>query len=133
MIHDNAIKYKLCDLVLDTFPFTGHSTASTCLLSGCPLITIGSDSFHTNVSSSLLSSLNLSELICNNFEEYENKAINIANSQNELRRIKDKLKDSLINSKTFNTKNYTKNLEKAYNKIYERYHHKLEPENIFIK
>ena len=129
----HAIKYKLCDLVLDTFPFTGHSTASTCLLSGCPLITIESDSFHTNVGSSLLSSLNLSELICNNFEEYENKAINIANSQNELRRIKDKLKDSLINSKTFNTKNYTKNLEKAYNKIYERYHHKLEPENIFIK
>ena len=102
-------------------------------MSGCPLITIESDSFHTNVGSSLLSSLNLSELICNNFEEYENKAINIANSQNELRRIKDKLKDSLINSKTFNTKNYTKNLEKAYNKIYERYHHKLEPENIFIK
>ena len=75
----------------------------------------------------------MDELISQNIEEYENKAINIGNCNKELKRIKNKLQSSLINSKIFNTKNYTENLEKAYNKIYERYHKKLEPENIFIK
>jgi predicted O-linked N-acetylglucosamine transferase (SPINDLY family) len=75
----------------------------------------------------------MNELICSNIEEYENKAITIANSHQESQRIKNKLHNSLINSKTFNTKNYTENLEKAYNKIYERYDQKLKPENIFIE
>ena len=130
---NHTIKYKFCDLFLDTFPYTAHSTASSCLLSGCPLITVKGDSFHTRVSSSILRNLNLSELICENIQEYENKATTIANSHQELQRIKNKLYNSLINSKTFNTKNYTENLEKAYNKIYERYNQKLKPENIFIE
>jgi predicted O-linked N-acetylglucosamine transferase (SPINDLY family) len=103
------------------------------LLSGCPLITVKGDSFHTRVGSSILLNLNLSELICENIQEYENKATTIANSHQELQRIKNKLYNSLINSKTFNTKNHTENLEKAYNKIYERYNQKLKPENIFIE
>jgi protein O-GlcNAc transferase len=130
---NHTVKYKFCDLFLDTFPYTAHSTASSCLLSGCPLITIKGDSFHTRVSSSILLSLNLSELICKNIEEYENKIINIANSTDEINKVKKKLNDSLINLKTFNTKDYVINLEKAYNKIYERYHQRFSPENIFIK
>ena len=129
----HVIKYKFCDLFLDTFPYNAHSTASSCLLSGCPLITIRGESFHARVSSSILSSLNLRELICDSMEEYENKIINIAQSPKELDKIKKKLNDSLIKLKIFNTDHYVKNLEKAYNKIYEKYHQKLKPENIFIK
>ena len=130
---NHVIKYKFCDLFLDTFPYNAHSTASSSLLSGCPLITVRGESFHARVSSSILSSLNLGELICGSIEEYENKIINIAQSQKEIDRIKKKLNDSLIKLKTFDTKNYVTNLEKAYNKIYERYQQKLNPENIFIE
>jgi predicted O-linked N-acetylglucosamine transferase (SPINDLY family) len=134
MDYDNhVIKYKYCDLFLDTFPYNAHSTASTCLLSGCPLITIRGDSFHTRVSSSILSSLNLNELICRNIEEYENKIINIAQSLKEMDKIKKKLNNSLIKLKTFDTKNYVINLEKAYSEIYKRYTQGLKPENIFVK
>jgi predicted O-linked N-acetylglucosamine transferase (SPINDLY family) len=68
-----------------------------------------------------------------NVEEYENKAINIGNSNKELQRIKNKLHNSLANSKVFNSKIYTENLEKAFNEIYEKYHKKEKPENIFIQ
>ena len=129
----HVIKYKFCDLFLDTFPYNAHSTASSSLLSGCPLITVRGNSFHARVSSSILSSLNLGELICGSIEEYENKIINIAQSQKEIDRIKKKLNDSLMKLKTFDTKYYVTNLEKAYNKIYERYQQKLNPENIFIE
>ena len=129
----HVIKYKFCDLFLDTFPYNAHSTASSSLLSGCPLITVRGNSFHARVSSSILSSLNLGELICGSIEEYENKIINIAQSQKEIDRIKKKLNDSLMKLKTFDTKNYVTKLEKAYNKIYERYQQKLNPDNIFIE
>jgi predicted O-linked N-acetylglucosamine transferase (SPINDLY family) len=74
----------------------------------------------------------MDELITSNINEYENKAIYIANSKQEFQRIKDKLHDSVANSKIFNTKNYTEDLEKAFIKIYERHHQKLNPENIYI-
>ena len=131
--YEHNIRYKFCDLFLDTFPYNAHSTASSCLFSGVPLLTIKGEAFQSRVASSLLKDLEMNELICSNIEEYENKAITIANSHQESQRIKNKLHDSLINSKTFNTKNYTENLEKAYNKIYERYDQKLKPENIFIE
>jgi len=131
--YEHNIRYKFCDLFLDTFPYNAHSTASSCLFSSVPLLTIKGEAFQSRVASSLLKDLEMNELICSNIEEYENKAITIANSHQESQRIKNKLHDSLINSKTFNTKNYTENLEKAYNKIYERYDQKLKPENIFIE
>ena len=131
--YNHTTKYKFCDLFLDTFPYTAHSTASSCLLSGCPLITIKGVSFHASVSSSILSSLNLNELICKNIKEYENKIINIANSQDEINKIKKKLSDSLKNSKTFDTKKYVENLEGAYSIVYGKYNKNIKPENIFIK
>ncbi len=131
--YNHTTKYKFCDLFLDTYPYTAHSTASSCLLSGCPLITIKGESFHASVSSSILSSLELNELVCKNINEYENKIIKIANSQDEINKIKKKLSDSLKNSKTFDTKKYVENLEEAYSIIYEKYDKNIKPENIFIK
>jgi predicted O-linked N-acetylglucosamine transferase (SPINDLY family) len=90
-------------------------------------------SFHASVSSSILSSLNLNELVCKNIKEYENKIINIANSQDEINKIKKKLSDSLKNSKTFDTKKYVENLEGAYSIVYGKYNKNIKPENIFIK
>jgi predicted O-linked N-acetylglucosamine transferase (SPINDLY family) len=127
------MKFSDIDLFLDTFPYNGHSTASTCLQSGVPLLTIRGRYFQSRVASSLLKSLKMDELISLNVEEYENKAINIGNSNKELQRIKNKLHNSLANSKVFNSKIYTENLEKAFNEIYEKYHKKQKPENIFIQ
>ena len=131
--YNHTAKYKFCDLFLDTYPYTAHSTASSCLLSGCPLITIKGESFHASVSSSILSSLNLNELVCKNIEEYENKIIYIANTQDEINKIKKKLSNSLKNSKTFDTKKYVENLEEAYSIVYGKYNKNIKPENIFIK
>ena len=130
--NDHNIKFKNCDLYLDTFPYNAHTTAATCLLSGVPLLTIEGDHFQSRVSSSLLKNLKMDELITSNIDEYQNKAIYIANSQQEFKRIKGKLHESIASSKIFNTKNYTEDLEKAFIKIYERHHQKLNPENVYI-
>jgi predicted O-linked N-acetylglucosamine transferase (SPINDLY family) len=130
--NDHNSKFKNCDLYLDTFPYNAHTTAGTCLLSGVPILTIKGNHFQSRVSSSLLKNLKMDELITSNIDEYQNKAIYIANSQQEFQRIKGKLHDAIANSKIFNAKNYTEDLEKAFIKIYERHHQKLNPENVYI-
>jgi protein O-GlcNAc transferase len=131
--NEHTTKYKFCDLYLDTFPYNSHSTATGCLLSGTPLLTIEGEGFQSRVASSILRNLELNELVCSNYEEYEYKAIKIANSPIELKKIKEKLSQKLtLHYKIFDIKNYVKNLEKAYLKVYEINSKKLRPEDIFI-
>jgi predicted O-linked N-acetylglucosamine transferase (SPINDLY family) len=66
------------NLFLDTFPYNAHTTASDFLLSGVPLISISGSSFTSRVASSLLTTLNLSQLSVNNLEGYKNLAIKLA-------------------------------------------------------
>jgi len=131
--NEHITKYKFCDLYLDTFPYNSHSTATGCLLSGTPLLTIEGEGFQSRVASSILKNLELNELVCSNYEEYEYKAIKIANSPIELKKIKEKLNKNLtLNYKIFDIRNYVKNLEKAYLKVYEINSKKLKPKDIFI-
>lgn len=131
--NEHTTKYKFCDLYLDTFPYNSHSTATSCIFSGVPLLTIEGEGFQSRVASSLLKNLGLNELICSNQLEYIEKAINLANSPTELKKIKEKLRKSLaLNYKIFDMKNYVKNLEEAYLKIYEISSNNLKTTDISI-
>ena len=125
-------RLKSCDLFLDTFPYSAHTTASEALSSGLPLLTLAGNSFQSRVSLSLLKNLSLPELITYNIQDYENYAIYLANNPKELEKIKKKLILSVKNSNTFNTKLYTKNLEKAYKLVQDRYYKKLTTEDIYL-
>jgi protein O-GlcNAc transferase len=126
------LRYKLCDLFLDTFPYTAHSTANECLWSETPLLTLAGESFQSRVSFSLLKNLEMEELITYNIEEYEKKAIEIASNKSKLKQIKDKLGLSIKKTSIFNMNNYVKNLERGYLEIYERKSKGEDPENIYI-
>ena len=125
-------RYKLADLFLDTFPYGAHTTANEALFSGLPIVTIIGESFQSRVCSSLLTTIDLKELITNSYEEYENLAVSIAKNPQKLQSIKENLRTNIKNSPLFKSKFYTKNLEKAYINIYERHNNNLKPENIYI-
>jgi len=125
-------RLEFCDLFLDTFPYSAHTTASEALSSGLPLLTLAGNSFQSRVSLSLLKNLSVPELITYNIQDYENYAIYLANNPKELEKIKKKLILSVKNSNTFNTKLYTKNLEKAYKLVQDRYYKKLTTEDIYL-
>jgi len=125
-------RFKLCDLFLDTFPYSAHTTANEALSSGLPLLAITGESFQSRVSTSLLKNLNMPELITSNIEDYENFAIHLANNPEKLKEIREKLLSSIKNSNTFNAKIFTKNLEKAYQQTCDNYYKNLSLENIYI-
>ena len=126
------LRYKFCDLFLDTFPYTAHSTASECLWSKIPLLTLAGESFQSRVSFSLLKNLEMDELITYSIEEYEKKAIDIGSNKLLLKQIKDKLSQSIEKTSIFNMNNYVKNLEKGYLEIFKMKKEAKDPCDVYI-
>jgi predicted O-linked N-acetylglucosamine transferase (SPINDLY family) len=126
------LRYKFCDLFLDTFPYTAHSTASECLWSETPLLTLAGESFQSRVSFSLLKNLEMDELITYSIEEYEKKAVDIGSNKLLLEQIKNKLIQSVKKTSIFNMTNYVKNIEKGYLEIFKRKKEERDPDDIYI-
>jgi len=126
-------RYRTADLFLDTHPYNAGTTASDALKMGLPMITYLGKSYQARMGASIISALNLPELITNSPEEYEALAIELATNPEKLKAIKDKLKSNLSSAPLFDTPLFTKNIESAYTKMYERYHEGLEPDHIYVE
>ena len=105
-------RQSLGDLALDTF--NGHKTTFDALCAGLPVLTKAREDFVARVSSSLLNSIGLQELITNNENQYEETALRLANNQNELIKLKSKLEIQKKKSSLFSSKLYTQDLESIY-------------------
>jgi predicted O-linked N-acetylglucosamine transferase (SPINDLY family) len=91
------------------------------------------ESFASRMAASILTSLDLTELITNSQEHYEDLAIELATNPTKLEFIKKKLEDNKLKTPLFDTPRFTKHLEHAYINIYERYHNDLPPGHIYIE
>jgi predicted O-linked N-acetylglucosamine transferase (SPINDLY family) len=131
-IEDHLKRHNLADLFLDTYPCNAHTTASDTLRSGLPMITLMGETFASRVSASLLSSLDLKELITENFNDYSSLAIKFGNNPELLKKIKIKLNENIKNKTLFDSKLFTKNLEFAYDKVYKNFLANKKPDHIFL-
>lgn len=116
---EHLSRHKLADLFLDTTPCNAHTTASDALWAGLPVLTCVGQSFASRVSSSLLTALNLPELVCTNIADYEQKAISLAQNPAAIGGLKSKLSESIKSSSLFNSQEFTKNIEAAFQQVYE--------------
>ena len=126
-------RYRTADLFLDTHPYNAGTTASDALKMGLPIVTMMGQSFNSREAASILTSMNLPELITHSLEEYEALAIELATNPEKMQAIKDKLASNLTTAPLYNTKLFVKNLESAYTTMYERYHEGLEPDHIYVE
>ncbi|WP_416687864.1 tetratricopeptide repeat protein [Candidatus Pseudothioglobus sp. Uisw_041] len=117
---DHLNRIQLADLFIDTFPFASHTSCSDALRVGLPVLTYIGDSFTARVSSSLLQSVGLPELITTTQDHYESLAIKLATDSEKLKDIKDKLKKNLLTSSLYNAQLFTKQLESVYLDIYDQ-------------
>ena len=129
---EHLARYKLADLFLDTLPCNSHTTCSDALWTGLPLLTCIGESFASRVASSILSAMDLSELITTSIEEYESKAIYLGLNPDKLKKIKLTVEKNIHTTPLFDTELFTKNLEAAYLLMYNRYHDDLLPDHIFV-
>ena len=100
---------------------------------GLPLLTMMGKSFNSREAASILTSINLPELITSTPKEYEALAIELAINPDKLKAIKEKLVANLSTAPLYDTKLFTKNLESAYTQMYERHHKGLKPDHIYVE
>ena len=123
-------RMKFADLFLDTFPYNAHTTCSDAIRVNLPIVTKIGESFASRVSASLLKTINMTDLVTTNDNEYTQLSIDISKNSNLLNKIKKKMEENKRQSNLFKTDTFTKNLEKSYQKVYENYFNGVEPQNI---
>ncbi|MDH4284052.1 MAG: tetratricopeptide repeat protein [Gallionellaceae bacterium] len=113
-VEDHLARYRLADLFLDTHPYNAHTTAADALMAGLPVLTYMGNAFPARVAGSLLHAIGAPELIAHSLEEYESLALKLVNSPNELKTVKQRIKDNKTSCSLFDTADFCRNLEAAY-------------------
>lgn len=129
---DHLARYRCADLFLDTLPFNAGTTASDALWAGLPVLTCAGNSFASRMAASLLTAIDLPELLTNSPEAYEELAVALALDPQRLPAIRKKLADQRLTSRLFDTPGFTRNLEHGLAQMLERYHKGLAPDHIVV-
>lgn len=133
ILEQHLARHRLADLFLDTLPCNAHTTASDALWSGLPVLTCMGKSFASRVAASLLTALDLPELIEDTPEAYEAKAIALATHTDLLQGIRQKLARNRLTSPLFNGRLFARHLESAYEAMYARHLDGLRPDTIEVR
>jgi protein O-GlcNAc transferase len=129
---EHLARYRLADLFIDTLPFNAHTTACDALWAGVPVLTFPGESFASRVAASLLTAIDMPELITSNQADYEALAFGLATNPERLQQLKQKLNQNRLSTPLFDSTLVTKDLESAYIAIYERSLAGKPPEHIFV-
>ncbi|MDH6302058.1 putative O-linked N-acetylglucosamine transferase (SPINDLY family) [Polynucleobacter sphagniphilus] len=130
---EHLARHQLADLFIDTLPCNAHTTASDSLWAGLPVLTLLGEAFPGRVAASLLTAIDLPELITRSQDEYESVAIDLALNPTKIKAIKERLKENRLTKPLFNTKQITTQIESAYIQMYERYQANKMPDHIYIE
>jgi protein O-GlcNAc transferase len=117
---EHLARYRQADLFLDTFPYGAHATARDALWAGTPVLTCAGDAFASRVAASLLTALDLPDLVTRTLEEYRARALMLAHSPARLAERRAKLTGARLAGSPFDTDAYRRQLESAYVAMWER-------------
>lgn len=120
-IADHLARHIHADLFLDTSPYNAHTTCSDGLWMGLPVLTCVGDTFAARVAGSLLTAADMPELITYSLQDYENKALYLANNSTELEKIKQKLHATKLTSALFDTNQFAHALENSYLSMWQQH------------
>ena len=125
-------RFRLADIFLDTYPYSAGTVASDALRMGLPLIALQGRTFSSRMSSSLLHSVNMPELVTKSSAQYEALAIDLYNDHGKYDMVKRKMQSELLKSPLFDIESTTKSIEMAFEIIYERSQSNKPIEHIFL-
>lgn len=116
---EHLARHIHADLFLDTLPYNAHTTTSDALWMGLPVLTCAGDTFTSRVAASLLNAAGLPELITKDLNEYQAKAMELANSPERLNGLKRQLLDHRKQLALFDMEKFAKNLERIYTDLHQ--------------
>jgi predicted O-linked N-acetylglucosamine transferase (SPINDLY family) len=90
--------YNQIDMTMDTFPVTGGVTTCDATWMGVSVVSLVGEAHHQRISYAILDRLGLGELCARTVDEYVEKSIALANSPDDLRFLRQNLRDSVRSS-----------------------------------
>jgi protein O-GlcNAc transferase len=111
-------QYDRIDITLDTFPFSGHTTALDSLWMGVPVVTLSGRTSVGRAASSALHNLGLPELIAQTPQEYVSIAVRLSQNAERLFELRAGLRQRMQKSPLTNGSRFTTEMEKLYRQIY---------------
>jgi predicted O-linked N-acetylglucosamine transferase (SPINDLY family) len=113
--------YHAIDISLDTFPWSGHTTACESLWMGVPVVTLYGNRHAGRMVSSVLRTLGLTDWIAHSTDEYLSLAQKKAASLEELISLRSRLREAISTSDLCNGEKFTRNVENLYKKVWKDY------------
>lgn len=117
---DHLARQGLADLMLDTWPYGAHTTASDALRMGVPILTLPGESFASRVGASLLTALDLPDLIAPDVAAYVAAAVRLSADRRSLKALKVRLDQALRTSPVFDPVAFARHLEAAFEALHAR-------------
>jgi protein O-GlcNAc transferase len=103
-----------CDIALDTFPYSGHTTTGDALWMGVPVVTLGGSTHASRVSAGLLARLRLEDWIAASLDDYALCAANKAQALPALSALRRELRTRMSQSSICNPRVVVRELENVY-------------------
>ena len=117
---------------VEDFVTAASTTATDVLWAGVPLLTYASQSYAGRVGASVLTALDMPELITTSLSNYEEMAVGVALNPQRAAALRQKLAHALETSRLFDTARFAGNIEKAYEQMIARARTGAPPEHITI-
>jgi len=109
--HDYLARFGVADLFLDTYPFNAGTTANDALWMELPIVTLAGPTFASRMAGALLTAAGLSELVTYRLADYEEKAVALAGSPQEIGRMRATLRQVKADGALFDIPRLVRNLE----------------------
>jgi predicted O-linked N-acetylglucosamine transferase (SPINDLY family) len=130
---EHLARHRLADLYLDTLPYNAHTTASDALWAGLPVLTLLGETFAGRVAASLLTAIDLPDLVTATRAQYEALAIELAADPPRLAQLRERLAQNRLTTPLFDTRRYTHHLEAAFAAIHTRQQAGSPPEHMWVE
>ncbi len=104
-------RLSLADLVLDSFPYGAHTTASDALWCGVPVLTRSGATFSSRVAASLLRACGMADLVTHTADDYQASAIALARDPVALAELRRRLGANRLRTPLFDTQAFARDFE----------------------
>lgn len=126
-------RMQCCDLILDPWPYGGHTTTADAIFAGIPVVAMEGSNFASRVSSSLLHAAGLGQLVNADRKAYVATAVGLLTKPELIAYSKKFIRETSVKNDIFNARSKTKQLEAAYQDVHARAVKGLAPRNVTLR
>lgn len=114
-------RLQLADLLLDTFRYGAHTTASDALWAGVPVVTCRGRGFATRVATSLVRNIGLDEMATGDRAAYASLALDLAQNPDRLAAVRSRLQGNRATTPLFDSLSFTRAIERGFTEAHRRW------------